>query len=43
MADTQKKYVGRPALTWVSVRASDGRTHMEARWTPSTPQHARAA
>lgn len=42
MPDTKKNEI-RPALTWVPVRDSGGRTHMEARWTPSKPEHAQAA
>ncbi|WP_275426139.1 hypothetical protein [Nocardioides gilvus] len=42
MIDTKKNET-RPAVSWVPVRDSDGRTHMEARWTLSEPHHAQAA
>lgn len=42
MADTKKNGT-RPTVSWVPVRDSAGRTHMEARWTLSEPRRAQAA
>lgn len=42
MLDTKKNH-SRPALVWVPVRDSGGRTHMEARWTSTKPERAQAA